>query len=300
VRPAIEPAVRPPARRRTVHPSAAVGAGLLVVLALASFAAPWASPRPPDAVDLRRRLEPPSSSEPLGTDELGRSTLARVLYGGRVSLLAGAAAVFVAAVVGGAIGAIAGAAPGRIDGLLMRAVDALLVCPPLLLALAIIGVLGPSLWHAALALAVVETPVFARLTRGVMVVARELPYVEAAVAGGARPWRVVVRHVLPTALGPITVQATLATGFAVVAFSGLSFLGLGTQPPTADWGEMLARSRHHLLDAPWLWLAPGAAVTATVLGCNLLGDALRDTIGGVGRPRYGHPGVRRRRRVNLP
>ncbi len=270
-----------------------------MVLVLASVAAPWASPRPPDSVDLRRRLEAPSWTEPLGTDELGRSTLARVLYGGRVSLLAGAAAVLAAALVGGAIGAVAGAAPGRVDGLLMRAVDALLVCPPLLLALAIIGALGPSLWHAALALAIVETPVFARLTRGVTVVARELPYVEAAVATGARPWRVVARHVLPTALGPLSVQATVATGFAVVAFSGLSFLGLGTQPPTADWGEMLARSRHHLLDAPWLWLAPGGAVTATVLACNLLGDALRDVIGGVGQPRFVRADPRRRPRINL-
>jgi peptide/nickel transport system permease protein len=278
-----------------VHPSGALGAALLLVLALASFGAPWLAPRPPDAVDLRRRLEPPSWSEPLGTDELGRSTLARVLHGGRVSLLAGALAVLSAALVGSAIGAAAGAAPGRLDGLLMRAVDALLVCPPLLLALAIVGALGPDLWHAALALAVVETPVFARLTRGVVVVARERPFVEAAVAGGARPWRVLVRHVLPTAVGPITVQATLATGFAVVAFSGLSFLGLGTQPPTADWGEMLARSRHHLLDAPWLWLAPGAAVTATVLGCNLLGDALRDAFAGVGMPPSLSAGARGRR-----
>ena len=261
-----------------------LGAGLLTVLILASLFAPWLAPRAPDALDLRRRLQPPSWSEPFGTDELGRSTLARVLHGGRVSLLAGALAVIGAALVGGAIGAAAGAAPGRVDGLLMRAVDALLVCPPLLLALAIVGALGPDLWNAALALAIVETPVFARLTRSVVVVARELPYVEAAVATGARPRRVLVRHVLPVAVGPLAVQVTLGTGFAIVAFSGLSFLGLGTQPPTADWGEMLARSRHYLLDAPWLLAAPGLAVTAAVLGCNLLGDALRDALATVGRP----------------
>ncbi len=288
------PEATTPSSRRRLHPSGLVGAALLTLLIVASLLAPWLAPRAPDAIDLRRRLQPPSWSEPFGTDELGRSTLARVLHGGRVSLLAGALAVLSGAVVGGAIGAVAGASPGRIDGLLMRGVDALLVCPPLLLALAIVGVLGPDLRNAALALAIVETPVFARLTRSVVVVVRELPYVEAAVATGARPWRVLVRHVLPVAAGPLTVQVTLGTGFAIVAFSGLSFLGLGTQPPTADWGEMLARSRHHLLDAPWLLAAPGLAVTAAVLGCNLLGDALRDALGAVGRPtRSGRRGERR-------
>ena len=273
-----------PAPRRRVHPSGVLGAGLLAVLSVGSLFAPWLAPRAPDAIDLRRRLQPPSWSEALGTDELGRSTLARVLHGGRVSLVAGALAVLSAAIVGGTLGAVAGAASGRVDGLLMRGVDALLVCPPLLLALAIVGVLGPDLRNAALALAIVEMPVFARLTRSVVVIARGLPYVEAAVASGARPARVLMRHVLPVAAGPLVVQVTLGTGFAIVAFSGLSFLGLGTQPPTADWGEMLARSRHYLLDAPWLLAAPGVAVTAAVLGCNLLGDALRDALGTAGRP----------------
>ena len=283
-----------PSPRRRLHPSGLVGAALLTLLGVASLSAPWLAPRAPDAVDLRRRLQPPSWSEPLGTDELGRSTLARVLHGGRISLLAGALAILGATVAGGAIGAVAGTAPGRVDGLLMRGVDALLVCPPLLLARAIVGALGPDLRNAALALAIVETPVFARLTRSIVVVARELPYVEAAVAGGARPWRVLVRHVLPVAVAPLTVQFTLGTGFAIVAFSGLSFLGLGTPPPTADWGEMLARSRHYLLDAPWLLAAPGLAVTASVLGCNLLGDALRDALGVIGRPgRIGRRGERR-------
>ncbi len=259
-----------------------VGAALLALLVLASLLAPWLALRGPAEVDLRKRLAPPSWSEPLGTDELGRSTLARVLHGGRVSLLVAAVTVLVAAVTGGALGALAGAAPGRLDVLLMRFVDALLICPPLLLALAIVGAVGPGLWHAAIALAVVEAPVFARLTRSQVVVVRELPYVEAAIACGASRLRVLLRHVLPAATGNLVVQATLTSGFVVVALSGLSFLGLGVQPPTADWGDMLARARHHLLDAPWLMLAPGIAISTAVLGANLLGDALRDALGATG------------------
>jgi len=266
-------------RGRRLHPSGATGAALLVALLLASLLAPWLAPRAPTEIDLQRRLAPPSAAEPLGTDELGRSTLARVLYGGRASLLVAVAAVLAAALGGATLGALAGAAPGRLDAALMRLVDALLICPPLLLALAIIGALGPGLWHAAIALALVELPVFARLTRSVVIVTRDLPFVEAAVASGAGRARVLARHVLPAAVGALTVQASLTAGFVVTALAGISFLGLGVQPPTPDWGDMLARARTHLLTAPWLMLAPGAAVTAAVLGCNLLGDALRDALG---------------------
>lgn len=271
------PAARP-GRRRRLHPSGVVGATLLAVLLVATLLAPWLSPRGPTEVDLRRRLQPPSWNEPLGTDELGRSTLARALHAGRVSLWVAVVTVLAAAAAGGALGLLAGAAPGRLDGLLMRLVDALLICPPLLLALVIVGALGPGLWPAAIALAVAETPVFARLVRSVILTTRELPYVEAAVASGARPRRVLLRHVLPAATGVVVVQATVTMGFVVVALAGLGFLGLGVQPPTADWGDMLARARHHLPAAPWLMLAPGAAITAAVLGANLLGDALRDAL----------------------
>ena len=266
-------------RGRRLHPSGATGAALLGALLLASLLAPWLAPRGPTEIDLHRRLAPPSAEEPLGTDELGRSTLARVLYGGRASLVVALVAVLAAALGGATLGALAGAAPGRLDAALMRLVDALLICPPLLLALAIVGALGPGLWHAAIALALVELPVFARLTRSVVIVTRDLPFVEAAVASGAGRLRVLARHVLPAAVGALTVQASLTAGFVVTALAGISFLGLGVQPPTPDWGDMLARARTHLLTAPWLMLAPGAAVTAAVLGCNLLGDALRDALG---------------------
>lgn len=271
--------MRRPAHARSLHPSGVVGATLLTVLVLAALLAPWLAPRGPSDVDLRRRLQPPTWSEPFGTDELGRSTLARVVHGGRVSLLAAALVALAAAVLGAALGSVAAVLGGRWDVLVMRVVDAVMVVPPLLLALTIVAVLGPGLTQAAIALVVAETPTFARLTRSVLVVVRELPYVEAAVAAGARPRRVVMRHLLPAASGTLVVQVTLTTGFAVVALSGVSFLGLGVQPPTADWGDMLARARGYLPGAPWLAVAPGIAVTAAVLGCNLLGDALRDASG---------------------
>lgn len=266
-------------RRRRRHRSGFLGATLLASVAAAALLAPWLSPRGPAEVDLRRRLEPPSRSEPFGTDDLGRSLLARVLHGGRIAIAVSAGTVVAAALAGGALGLWAGAAGGRTEGVVMRLVDALLACPPLLLALAILGALGPGLAQAAVALTLVETPVFARLTRSAVVVARAQPYVEAAVALGASRPRLAARHLLPAAAGVLWVHATLALGFVIVALSGLGFLGLGASPPTPDWGEMLARSRHHLLAAPWLLLAPGGAVTLSVLGCNLLGDALRDRFG---------------------
>jgi peptide/nickel transport system permease protein len=180
--------------------------------------------------------------------------------------------------VGTILGALAGASRGLGDVVLMRVVDAALVCPPILLALAIVGAIGPGLVPAAVALAAVEAPVFARLTRGAMVVAREAPAVEAAIALGAGRWRVAVRHVLPAALGLVVVQAASSTAFAVAALAGLSFLGLGVQPPTPDWGDMLARSRTTAVSAPWLVAAPAAALVLTVLACHLLGDALHDAL----------------------
>lgn len=277
-RPAGEALAGTRSSRGRLHPSGALGATLLLVLAAMTLFAPWLSPRGPTDVDLRRRLEAPSWSEPFGTDELGRSTLARVVHGGRSSLLAAVVVALVAAVAGVGLGALAATLRGAGDAVIMRFIDGMLACPPLVLALAVIAVLGSGLLQAAVALVIVEVPVFARLTRGVMLGERDRQHVEAAVASGASPLRVTARHVLPAAIGAIVVQATLATGFAVVALSGVSFLGLGVQPPHADWGEMLARSRDHLLDAPWLALAPGAAVIAAVLGCNLLGDALRDVV----------------------
>lgn len=268
----------PGTRRFRRNPGAWVG--LVIVLALVALAvfAPWLADQSPTRQDLRARLEPPSLEHPLGTDEFGRSVWARVAYGARLSLLTGVVPVALALVVGSTVGLVAGFFRGRLDAVLMRAMDVLLAFPSLLLALAVVGSLGPGLVNAVIAIAIVDVPQYARLVRSVVLGTREEEYVQAARALGARDARLMFRHVLPSAVGPIVVQATLGVGFAILAIAGLSFLGLGVQPPTSDWGEMLARGRRYLPDATWLMIFPGLAVSLTVLGFNLLGDGLRDAL----------------------
>ncbi len=268
----------PAARRFRRNPGAWVGLAVVLGLVVLAAFAPLIADRPPDQQNLRVRLQPPSLEHPFGTDEFGRSVFARVAYGTRVSLLTGVVPVALALLVGSAIGLLAGYFRGRLDGLLMRAMDVLLAFPSLLLALAVVGTLGPGLVNAVIAIAVVDVPQYARLVRSVVLGAREEEYVQAARALGAGDGRVMLRHVLPSAVGPIVVQATLGVGFAILAIAGLSFLGLGVQPPTSDWGEMLARGRRFLPDATWLMIFPGLAVSLTVLGFNLLGDGLRDAL----------------------
>jgi peptide/nickel transport system permease protein len=268
----------PATRRFRRNPGAWVGLAIVVGLVALAVFAPWIADRPPDAQNLRTRLLPPSAEHPFGTDEFGRSVLARVAYGARVSLLTGVVPVALALLVGSAIGLIAGFFRGRLDGALMRVMDVFLAFPSLLLALAVVGTLGPGLVNAVIAIAIVDVPQYARLVRSVVLGTREEEYVQAARALGAGNGRLMLRHVLPSAIGPIVVQATLGVGFAILAIAGLSFLGLGVQPPTSDWGEMLARGRRYLPDATWLMIFPGLAVSLTVLGYNLLGDGLRDAL----------------------
>lgn len=265
-------------RRFRRNRGAMLGAVLVLLLVAAAVFAPWLADRPPAQQDLRARLQPPSLTHPFGTDEFGRSLYARVLHGARVSLLTGLIPVVAALIVGSTVGLVAGYAGGRLDALLMRAMDVLLAFPSLLLALAVVGTLGPGLVNAVIAIAVVDVPQYARLVRSVVLGAREEEYVQAARALGAGHGRLMLTHVFPSAIGPIVVQATLGIGFAILAIAGLSFLGLGVQPPTADWGEMLARGRRYLPDATWLMIFPGLAVSITVLAFNLLGDGLRDAL----------------------
>jgi peptide/nickel transport system permease protein len=201
-----------------------------------------------------------------------------VIYGTRISLLTGLAPVALSLLLGTFIGLVAGFFGGRLDGVLMRLMDVLLAFPSLLLALAVVGALGPGLTNAILAIAIVNIPQYARIVRSVVLGTREEDFVQAARSLGATSPRIILRHVFPSTIGPLTVQATLGIGFAILAMSGLSFLGLGVQPPTADWGEMLARGRRFLPDATWLLIFPGAAISLTVLGFNLLGDGLRDAL----------------------
>jgi len=259
-------------------PGAWVGALLVATITIVAIFAPLLSDRPPAQQNLRTRLEPPSAEQPFGTDEFGRSVMARTFHGARISLLTGLIPVLVSLSVGSLIGLTAGFFGGRLDALLMRFMDILLAFPSMLLALAVVGTLGPGLVNAVIAIAIVGVPEYARIVRSVVLVAKEEEYAQAAQALGAGRARVMFRHVFPNAIGPVTVQATLGIGFAIMSIAGLSFLGLGVQPPVSDWGEMLARGRRFLPDANWLMLFPGVAVSLTVLGFNLLGDAVRDAL----------------------
>ncbi|MBI2370239.1 MAG: ABC transporter permease [Deltaproteobacteria bacterium] len=254
--------------------------GLLLLMALLAAAplAPVLAPHGPADQDLLERLARPSPRHPLGTDDLGRDLLSRILYGARVSLLVGVVGVGIALSIGVPVGALAGFAGGRLDQLLMRAMDVLLSFPAFLLAVAIVGIAGPSLQNALLAIGVIGIPTYARLVRATVLVVKAEPYVEAAHALGAGTGRVLVRHVLPNCAGPLLVQATLGMGTAILEVAGLSFLGLGAQPPTPEWGAMLSSGRAWVLTAPWLLLWPGLAILLAVLGFTLVGDGLRDAL----------------------
>lgn len=267
-----------PVRRFRRNRGAVSGLVVVLVLVVLAVAAPWVAPVEPDQQNLRARLEPPSLEHPFGTDEFGRSMLSRVIYGARVSLFTGLAPVVAAAAVGTLLGLLAGYYRGRTEAVIMRAMDVLLAFPSLLLALAVVGALGPGLRNAVIAIALVGIPQYARITRSVVLATREEEYVHAGRALGAGDGRLLFRYLLPSTVGPLTVQATLGIGFAILSMAGLSFLGLGVQPPVSDWGEMLSRGRRYLPDATWLLLFPGAAISVTVLGFNLVGDGLRDAL----------------------
>jgi peptide/nickel transport system permease protein len=254
--------------------------GLLIVC-LAIFAAvagPLLTPYDPSAQELARRLEGPSLSHPLGLDELGRDILARLLAGARISLLVGLAVVSVSSLIGMTLGSIAGYFGGRLDDGISRVIDVLMAFPGILLAIALVAVLGPSLTNVVLALSVIGWVGYARLVRGQALRAREFDFVQAARALGAGSPRIILRHILPTAFPAVVVQATLGMAGAIIAEAALSFLGLGVQPPTPSWGTMLDAGRSHLFDAPHLTIFPGLAIALLVLGLNFVGDGLRDRV----------------------
>ncbi|MGE0394177.1 MAG: ABC transporter permease [Vicinamibacterales bacterium] len=254
------------------------GLALVGLVVVAGVLGPLVLPLDPVTQDLALRLAGPSWGHPFGLDELGRDILARLVTGARVSLLVGGVVVGVSALAGVALGAIAGYAGGLVDDAISRVMDVLLAFPGLLLAIALVAVLGPSLGHVVLALSLIGWVGYARLVRGHVLRAREWDFVQAARALGASTPRILVRHILPSALPAITVQATLGMGAAILSEASLSFLGLGVQPPAPSWGTMLNNGRVHLLDAPHLTVVPGLAIAVLVLGFNFLGDGLRDRI----------------------
>jgi peptide/nickel transport system permease protein len=253
-----------------------VGAAIVLIVIIAALFGPVVAPFDPSTQQLALRLEGPTGLHWFGLDELGRDILTRVLYGARISLLVGIVVVGVSATVGIALGAIAGYFGGRVDEVISRIIDILLAFPGLLLAIALVAVLGPSLTNVVMALTLIGWVGYARLVRGQVLRAREFEFVQAARALGATTPRILLRHIIPTTLPAVTVQATLGMGAAILNEASLSFLGLGVQPPTPSWGTMLNFGRGHLLDAPHLTIFPGVAIAILVLGFNFLGDGLRD------------------------
>ncbi len=267
-------AVRQFARNR----AATAGFVILVSLVLVSLLAPVVAPYDPVAIRLADKLRPPSRDHWLGTDYFGRDVLSRVLHGGRLSLTVGVLVVTVALALGVPLALVAGFLGGRVDNVVMRLMDAFLTFPPLLLAVAIVGSLGPDVRNVMLALGIVNVPVFGRLVRGATLAVREEVYVTAARALGAGTRRIAFRHVLPNVVAPIVVQMSVTFASAIIAEASLSFLGLGAQPPVPSWGRDLSEARRYLEDASWLLIAPTAAIMLGVLSVNFLGDGLRDAM----------------------
>jgi peptide/nickel transport system permease protein len=254
------------------------GVIIVAIAVMMAIAGPLVSPFDPAAQQLSLRLDGPSAAHWFGLDELGRDVLARVLSGARISLLVGLIVVGVSSVVGTVMGAVAGYFGGIVDEIISRTIDILLAFPGLLLAIAIVAVLGPSLVNVVFALTIIGWVGYARLVRGQALRVRELEYVVAARASGAGTRRILVHHIIPALLPAVAVQATLGMGGAILSEAALSFLGLGVQPPTPSWGTMLSYGRAHLLDAPHVTIFPGIAIAVLVLGFNFLGDGLRDRL----------------------
>jgi peptide/nickel transport system permease protein len=253
----------------------ALGGLLVLAWIVLAIGAPLFAPFPPNVVDVSVRLQPPGAIYLLGTDELGRDVLSRLIYGSRISLFTGIVVVFVGGFVGTLIGGIAAYVGGWVEEVLMRFTDLVLCFPPIILALAIAAALGIGTTNTIIAILIVWWPKFARLARSLVLQQRAREYVEAALIAGYGPARILGRHIIPNAIGPLVVLLTLDVGNAIITFAGLSFLGLGTVPPTAEWGAMVAEGRE-LVQQWWVAAFPGLAILTVVLGFNFLGDGVRD------------------------
>ncbi len=264
-------------RSLSVHPMGLLGGGILLLLALVALLAPLITTVGPAEIDYTAILQPPSANYIFGTDEIGRSVYSRTVYGARIALFIVVASVGLALIVGTLIGLISGYTGGRTDTVVMRIMDAVLAFPTLVLALAIVAIMGPSLINALIAIAIVSIPSFARLARGSVLVVRELDYVKAARVLGASRARIMFLHIAPNIMPNVIVFASLTASAALITESGLSFLGLGVQPPTPSWGYMVAIGMNYWTSW-WMSFFPGLSIFLTVLGFNLFGDALRDVL----------------------
>jgi peptide/nickel transport system permease protein len=268
---------RPVLMRLLRHKAFMIGVSLFGLVVLVAIFADLITSADPVRISIRNRFKPPSWEHPFGTDNLGRSQLARVMHGARLSLMIGLAVV----ILNGVFGVLLGAASGyfrRLDNILMRTTDALMAFPAVLLAIAIAAALGASSLTAAIALSVVYIPRTARIVRASVLVVRELEFVQAAKAMGASHVRILLKHILPNCLAPLIVQLTFIFAYAVLSEAVLSFLGLGAAPPAPTWGNIIAEGRQYMREAAWITLIPGLALAVTVVGLNLLGDGLRDVL----------------------
>lgn len=257
---------------------AIVGLVILFVLVVVAIFGSTIAPFGINELDIANRLAPPSVDHWFGTDELGRDVLSRVVVAARVSLQVGFIAVGIALVAGVAIGLVAGFYGGGIDSLLMRLMDILFSFPAILLAIAILAALGPGVTNAMIAIGIVYTPIFARITRGSVLTVKESVFVTASRSIGSSDGRIIIKHILPNVVAPIIVQTSLSLAFAILSEAALSFLGLGVQPPDPAWGRMLADGRGFIQDAWWMGVFPGVAILLTVMSFNFVGDALRDAL----------------------
>jgi len=260
------------------HRAAVAGLAVLVLAVAVSAAAPLLAPYSPNAFDMSHTTAAPSRAHPLGTDELGRDVLSRLIWGGRNTLLVTGAAVAIAFVSGSALGVVAGYRGGAADTAIMRIMDVLLALPGFLLAVAIIAALGPSMGNVIIAIGVNSIPPFARIARGSTLLVREEVYVQAARTLGASERLIMARHVFPNILSPLVVEATLRLATAILTVSGLSFLGLGVQPPTPEWGAMMSIGRDYITSSPQLVVVPGLVILVVTLAFNMVGDGLRDAL----------------------
>ena len=280
--PTAGPSLRSPARdalRRFLrNRSAVVGLGVALLFVLIALAGPLFAPFGADEQQLANRLKPPSPLHLFGTDELGRDLFSRVVLGAQISLRVGILAVLLSLLVGSTVGLMAGYLGGWTDGVFMRVMDVVLAFPSTLLAIGIVAMRGPSLDMAMVAIGIVNIPIYARLARSMALTLKEREYVLAARCLGAPGGRIVTRHILPNALSPLIVQATLGVATAIVEAAALGFLGLGAQPPTPEWGLMLTTGRAFLITAPWAMIFPGLAIMLTTLAFNLVGDGVRDAL----------------------
>lgn len=257
---------------------ALIGTCIVLFFIILAVCAPWIAPQGINEQNLAKRLMPPSSEHWLGTDDFGRDILSRIIFGARISLSVGFFAVLGSVIVGCFLGILAGYYGRWVDTIISRLFDIMLAFPSILLAIAVVAVLGPSLRNALIAIAIINVPNFGRLIRSKVLSVKQEEYVMAAKAIGMSDKRILFHHVLPNSMAPIIVQGTLAIATAIIEAAALGFLGLGAQPPAPEWGKMLADSKAYLIQAPWTMIFPGLAIMLTVLGFNLMGDGLRDAL----------------------